>query len=271
MQNHLTYEQLALYAEHLKNNTLEQCPEDLRAHVEHCDQCAIEAAELCTLTDEIQIQVKPKQALFGKQRYLFVLAAAAAGVLMFVAIWFLVDTSGSEQNYLGETLSPELTDTSALQTIPESFDAENDNKHSSTESKAEDSSENSNIMFGENVPQQTDVASVNSERYAEHKPTEMLVQNFRGNMRSTHIEILSPAEFKVADNTDEHWLVLRWKNNTKMQLTVELLNNFGEIHIEYQTQGDSVIIEKLPHKGLYYWKLFNRDFDLLYCGKIIYR
>jgi hypothetical protein len=270
MQNHLTYEQLALYSEHLKSNTLEQCPQDLKKHIESCDRCAVEAAELCTLTDDLTVQTNSKKSLFGKQGYLFVLAAAAAGVLMFVAIWFLVDTSDSNRNYLGENNPAGLIDTGNIQIKPKVVPAEKKRRDTNVSPQPEDSSKKTEVMFGQSVPNRIDETSTVSKYYRKHKPSEMLVENFNGNMRSTHVEVHTPSELSVT-NDGEQLVLLRWNNTQKMHLTVELLNNSGEIHKEYRTRGDSLIIENLPHKGLYYWKLFNQDFDLLFCGKIHYR
>ncbi|MGE0079578.1 MAG: hypothetical protein AB7S48_17085 [Bacteroidales bacterium] len=46
-----------------------------------------------------------------------------------------------------------------------------------------------------------------------------------------------------------------------------ILNNNGENIQSIETQGNGIKIPELK-QGLYYWKLINEDFDLLYCGKI---
>ena len=86
MEKHLNSEQLALYAEYLAQNKLNQIAKQITEHVQNCDKCASEAIELSFLIEKLPIannKIKQKTAFFN-YKYLSI---AASFILLF-ALWF---------------------------------------------------------------------------------------------------------------------------------------------------------------------------------------
>jgi hypothetical protein len=85
----------------------------------------------------------------------------------------------------------------------------------------------------------------------------------QGNYRGESIDVTTLPELKYAKGTK-----LEWNNPEKQVLYVELFNNSGEKIKEITTNESNYHLPMLQ-PGLYYWKLINENYDLLFVGKII--
>lgn len=101
------------------------------------------------------------------------------------------------------------------------------------------------------------------KRYAQNVELEKLRRNFEGSYRSSVIDVLTPS-IDTLRSKDR----LVWNNPNGLPLFVEILDHTNHQVQWIETSTSYVDINCLP-SGLYYWKLFNEEYDLLYCGKII--
>ena len=99
--------------------------------------------------------------------------------------------------------------------------------------------------------------------YTESAQNEKLVAQFSGNFRGNEASINTPSivEVKLGEEA-----VMSW--SSAKSLIIDVLDNQNEEIISETINGNHFIF-KPESKGLYYWKLYNNDFDLLFCGKII--
>jgi hypothetical protein len=85
-------------------------------------------------------------------------------------------------------------------------------------------------------------------------------------MRGSDVFVLSPHEIEYKQGSQ---ILIKIENPENSPLILEFFNNKGEKLFEKETSEETCQVEKLTTPGLYYWKLLNQDFDLLYCGKIV--
>ncbi|MCT4644469.1 MAG: hypothetical protein N4A74_05725 [Carboxylicivirga sp.] len=103
--------------------------------------------------------------------------------------------------------------------------------------------------------------------YATNKELDQLCNRFiNASLRSEEIKVTSPTLIESQNNK----LHLQWINGNKQSLIVELYNNGGKLINEYKTNDSQSHTVQLKDKGIFYWKLLNEDFDLLFCGKIYF-
>jgi hypothetical protein len=85
-------------------------------------------------------------------------------------------------------------------------------------------------------------------------------------MRGDDISVLSPHKMEVKQGSE---ILIKIKNPENSSLIFEFFDNKNKKLFEKETTEETCQVKKLTKPGLYYWKLLNQDFDLLYCGKII--
>lgn len=101
--------------------------------------------------------------------------------------------------------------------------------------------------------------------YATHSNLEKLVERSKVSVtRGRHTEVTVPSILNSSDLTP----TLTWNNTSHDSLFIEVLDNNGQVIIEKETISNECKLE-LKTPGLYYWKLLNDEFDLIFCGKII--
>ncbi len=240
MKSHLTDEQLAQYAELLNANQLEKVPFEITEHIANCNVCAVEATELSFVLNELNdaLNLPKTNTASASNKYLYL--AIAASVVLFLSVWQVFRyTEPSSEQFLAKRL----------------YDAENTGipKTRQVEEEIEE--------WVTKTPDSNDLLAA----YVPDSETEKLIANLQGNQRSESISIISQTTINAKPNKA---IVLQWKNAEDAELTIELFDNKG-VNLESESvPGNSYTIKQLP-PALYYWKLFNEEFDLLWCGKIV--
>ncbi len=241
MKNHLTTEQLALYSELLMAKKLEKVPSKIANHIANCDKCAAEATELSFIIEDSSIYNTTSNKLKHVSLYKYI--AIAASLILPIALWFSFNNLFKNTNFAEKPLHK----------------INNTNFHNKTANTITTDSSINNFNPNNTITDNIQLA------YTPHPETEKLFENFKGNLRSNDIKILSKNEIKISKSKQ---LLLEWENPENITLTVEIFDNNG-INIESKSvSSNSYIVTSKFHNGLYYWKLFNEEFDLLFCGKI---
>jgi predicted DNA binding CopG/RHH family protein len=239
---HLNPEQIAMCADALNTSTYDNLPESIKIHLEDCDDCAAEVVEVAQISYKYEknIETKKKHIIF-KQRLLYSLASVAA-----IALIFLVFKSFIHQK----------NEVSNIATISDTVDLK----------VTENLSDSSIILPSNHELIATDNKNDNKIKvYQENKHLETLVNNFQDSYRSSDIRIISKNTVNCVMPC-----TLKWDNPHSQELRFELFNNQEEVVFETITKSNQVSIDKIP-KGLYYWKLIDADYNLLFVGKIKYQ
>lgn len=236
---HLTEQEVAQCAEAIREGNYTSLPHAIKEHLANCDDCANEVAMVAELANDIggTTQKKNKKSI---RLWLTISGAIAASLtLLIIGNYFIINTNNdlpTQNNQLAKVDSAsQNTDTSFIST------------------KEKDTAPQ------KIVPVRKEILAA----YTPNKDLEKLAENFKQAYRGEEITVETPSEINLP-GVDS----LKWINNNASKLTVVLLNNKGETVISAANQGNGIKIPTLT-SGLYYWKLINEDFDLLFCGKIM--
>ncbi len=251
MSTCLSEMQVAECAEAIRDHGLESLPEEIREHLRICDKCA---SEVLAVSDLISL---PEVNAERKARPLFPVwvrwGAAAAVVTLFIVGKFVMQRPSDQTVYSPDQTSFGMTAITDSQTVA----------HSLPEISGQDSDNDSLIINTRPLPESEGLIA----SYTPDQQLEKLSQrSLTGERSDGFIEVYSPNKLEVRSDTAH----LRWRNIDRIQLTVVWYNNKGESVMQVSTNKNSIIVPEF-RGGLYYWKLFNGESDLLYCGKVVVR
>lgn len=238
---HLTEQEIAQCADAIREGSYASLPLAVREHVANCDECANEIAMVVETANEIDTTQKKN----GKVVKLWISVSGAIAA----TVALLIIGNNFINNPKDSSLSNQLATIDSISQKDSSFTAIQPKVQ--TENK-------------EKTAKKTVV--VRKEILAEYKPNkdlDKLTENFKQAYRGDDnivVQTLSEINIPTVDS-------LKWINNNSVKLTVMILNNEGKNVQSIETQGNGIKIPTLK-PGLYYWKLINEDFDLLFCGKI---
>ncbi len=246
INKHLSEEELAIYAHLLKEKKVEQAKPETKEHIANCNQCATEAIELSFVLDQVMINTEQSKKA-KKLQINFLYWAVAASILLGLFVWF----------------SPSIWQDKVIeQSAQEMKKKKNDTVQTKKEAVK---FENTQI-----IPKEKDFSFQKNSKellaYQTNKDLELLYEDFKGNMRGEEIKINTKNEITVASGKA---ILLQWQNTESVPLTIELFDHKGSNILSEETTKNSYKIEKNIKPALYYWKLYNEEFDLLFCGKII--
>lgn len=238
---HLTEQEIAQCADALISGKYDKLPSGIKEHLAVCNTCAGEVSVVAGLVAEVGSSEKEQKTPSRKRRWWIVALTSAAASL---ALFFIGNYYLNNPQQIGQET------------------ALHDNAKSDTSAVAVTPDESISISEKEN-PKKAAAQQKNLLAYAPHADLEKLANNFKGAYRGGEVSVITPQEFTCSP-TDS----IQWNNKEKIQLSVEFYNNQGAKISTMQTAGNSIVLPHLAY-GLYYWKLINDDFDLLFCGKLI--
>ena len=262
-KNHLNKEQIAIYAEALASDTPVNLPDDIKRHVKYCKECTSEihiVSEILrekyknSIADGLNSINKPKKISSGTW------FAVAASIIIIAALGYLfsrsTDTPDNNLMAIDSTLFNNNN-------IANTYDEFNNNLTDTNVVIAENNIIDSNAIDSI-IPKKNDLAIA----YITNQEMEKLVSRFKdASMRSEDISVLTPASITF---TKKDSINLNWNNTNNQYLTVEVFDNNGNKVVSKASSRNQVTITEISKSGLYYWKLINEDYDLLFCGRIKY-
>jgi hypothetical protein len=247
--NHISVEEIALIAEALANDRLNEIPVHIIEHVKECDQCANEVLLVSEIIYDkeslISTPTNTKKNRIIKRQYSI---AASVIILMGSAILlYNAKKNMKEKVFSEDNITKEI------------FLAEDSTMLANDEKVEKNVKDTGSSVFSRPAPG-------NVLAYAENEDLEKLADRFiEGAFRGYEIEIKTENTIEIEANNN---FKLEWGNDEKQSLFFELFNNRNEKILEVETIDSSIQPENLV-SGLYYWKLINQDYDLIFCGKII--
>jgi len=250
MEKHLTDEQLAIYSQFLKGGNTKYPSSEIAEHITNCDSCASQAIELSFIIEDLEKELSPNKKIKSHTLRNWLIAAS---ILLPIIIWVSIQISSKNQK--------------------EKF---------AEKQEIEDTIDTTNEVQNKITPNLPNIGNTNKKKYkmgtspknnnnilASYTPNpefEQLYNNFKSEMRGEEIEIITKNDIKLSKNKT---ILLEWENPKNTNLTIEIFDNKGTNIISENINGETFQINKELNNGLYYWKLFNDEFDLLWCGKII--
>jgi len=265
-REHLTEDQIAVFAEALSAGTESSLPEEWRNHVYKCDQCAEEVKMVSQIIDDKskEFSNEKKNKPSPSRRFLARYAIAASFVVIIgLGILFTLNYTSNKNKNLADLDKPQpVADTSEKKNgLTE--------KPEYTEKKTDKDSARSKEIENVEIQKKHQDSKTKNNRLA-YVPDNLLQQlsdRFKdANMRGDDVSVLSPHKIEVKQGSE---ILIKIKNPENSSLILEFFDNKGEKLFEKETSEETYQVEKLTQPGLYYWKLLNQDFDLLYCGKIV--
>lgn len=262
---HLTPEEIAQCAEAINNGRYEILPASLRNHLSACEECAGEVMMVSDVSqaidEDLDLNKKAGKNLKIKSLYIGTIAAAAAIVLFFIVP--LIENGKDAIQHTGYVVS---TGDIPVFVVDETQDTVYFKDYGSFEIAV--MNDESKAIEGERDIREVAVqeSEKKEELLAEYKPNENLEQlyeNLQGAYRSREVEVNTPPTINYENNDS-----LSWSNPKEKKFYIEFFNNKGEEVEAFVVENNKASIPELPG-GLYYWKLINEDFDLLFVGKII--
>ena len=254
---HLTDEQIAICAEATNNVSIDSLPESIKEHLKECDECAHHVLAV----SETILDLSENETIKSAHHYNFTkkaLAVAASLAIIVTASFYLNSILQSNNNLISE----KHVDSTSLETGSTSNDIETLN---STGQPTDQQPEKIKNIIPVREQDQPNHSNNHLLAYAPNEQLDKLCERFMGAaMRDDDVKVVSPA--LIESNSSQ--VELKWKNHNNQLLIIEIYDNGGEIIGEHETTRSSFKPNNLTTAGLYYWKLLNEDFDLLFCGKI---
>lgn len=256
---HLIDEEIALFADAAILGSLESVPDNIKSHIRDCDECADKVLAVMEISEDIMSDekyIKTKKYNFTSQKYILRIAASVLLIFSIGIIYQQIKKYPQlKLNTISETIDSTVKPIDSLnQGILPEHKVITKNDSGKIKKQLQETSEN------------TLQQNKNLLAYAENVDLEKLVKRYTDSSLRGEFNIQTKAtiELFVGEKIN-----LNWKNFDNETLIIEFFNNKGERLFEEEVSVNSYDTDRLNSKGLYYWKLLNADFDLLFCGKII--
>lgn len=269
---HLTPEEVAQAAELINSNKDFELDARVKDHIKECDQCASEILMTSQISFNRELSIslnKPvrKPGIF-RQMHIIAISAAAAAALLW-GIFYVLQPDTLDINPVDIVVTEQSADSSAGSFIAE--DSPRDIKPEPNQEAihpSQDIPETEKTKPSNDLPRPSDKPddqelTILLASYDTHSDLEKLYNNYRGTYRSSGITVRSDSIVKTKESNQ-----LEWNNPDQELLNIEIFNNRNEIIHTFSTQDNHQELPQLE-PGLYYWKLINQDFDLLFVGKLI--
>lgn len=253
-RDHLTEEEIAICAEAISSGRYAMLEKSFRSHLEACPQCGNEVLMVSEINKQAEASKLINRNRKNKVRILITIASAAALLLFLVMVYFQSNIFPDQQQF-AESVddSFETTDQGKVDDLRLNAVEPKTSGDSKPEKEIVNKDENS-VQKGAQTEQLA--------HYEANPVLENLYNNYRNSYRSSGFSYSGPGILDYPDSDQ-----LEWSNPGKINLDIDIFNNRNVKLITLTTAGSVVKIpDLLP--GLYYFKIVNEDFDLLYVGKI---
>lgn len=238
---HLTDEEIALYAEALSSGDHTGLPVHIKKHVAECDQCAAETVDLYDIIKSVD-SYSTKAKTPAKMLYISGIAATA---LIFITLTLIFTHNKDLDSRSFKYAQKKIEFHKKLPSKKNNYDT---------------------LPIQKQIPIRPPGKKLIAQAYEPNENLEKLSERFKGSLRAQDTNIKTPHTLFVTKNKK---VILEWEIHPKTNLYIEIYNNNGEKIFEKQTSENLIEIEEILSPGLYYWKLFTEDFDLLFCGRIL--
>lgn len=256
---HLTDESISRYVEVLKSEDWPSLPEEIQSHIDTCDVCHGEAMDLYAIVSHERVEgtirqlpPKSKARVFRLRIMRWAMVAVLAGLSIY--LYRYLDRPKPLNNI--EIDSPIANDPGGER--EQNIELESD--PSSPTPKKEEAENPSKSTTP--VPER-DVRDLYAANFVPSETMELLL---RDQLRSTGLELMSPADEKVSN-----WksgIDFQWRGTIEEDLSIQLENNRGDRLYEKPITGLTHTLQIDLEPGIYYWRLESEE-DLLMVGRLV--
>lgn len=240
-EGHLNEEGISLYADALMNDSVEELPASLKAHVEECLHCKSEIIEVYELSKEnAETKVVPLYRSVEHKAENMQYLRIAASFIVLIGLGFVFF-----QFLNNEKLA-------------------SDGKTAINHPVVRVLFEPNNVMAIDKTAVATETSELLASNYLPSSNLESMVGVA---FRSEAINIISPKNSTIYKLNDQIVFQYELEGNAGT-LNLKILNNKEDIVFQTNISGNKYLLNKKLSGGLYYWKL-ETDEDLLYVGKFI--
>ena len=256
VDKHLSDEQLALYADASIRKTLSSIDQEIVEHIKSCNSCAEKALAIIAIAEDVEDELELQQSISWKRSFLIRTVASVTLILGAAIIYYMVHKTRMDnaQQIAKQIDSAERVMEPKLQWV--------ELKHKEPVNLAKEKKRSKQKIEKQNKSNKPkDLLTV----YTPNENLDLLVNRFSESVLREEFSIDMPSEIVVKQNQE---IELQWNNSNNKLLVIEFYDNEAKKVFEEETDENKYSIGKLEKKGLFYWKLLNKDFDLLFCGKI---
>lgn len=242
---HLSSEEIAMCADAVNNNAFENIPINIQKHIDNCHACANEVILVSEIQTEIEkdniIIKSPKtnSKFIFSNKQIFISVSLAASLIF--GIFFITHKLKNDKSI--EFVKSEN------KIIREHL----------TEKEVEKIIEEDPILISENIKNNLDVSS---KEFLANENLELLIEKNKGTYRGSSVSILNNRDINlkksnkiIVDNPKNEIIYIEILDNNENQISESVISN------------NQYLISTLE-RGLYYYKIFNIDFDLIFVGRI---
>lgn len=250
---HLTEQEVALCADAINGNTFNSLPEEIREHIAICDECASEVLAVAEVARELSAENKKGKQFKLTTGRIIALVTSAAAIIVFAVVF-----TNHQYKTFNSVEKPIASNDSLTSGKSDSVLVKDVEKTNQTSQK----SQKDNIESEKPASYKEKTGELLAS-YEPNSELEKLYENYASEYRGDDISVISERIVRVPANDS-----LMWSNPSGEILNVDIFNNQGIRIITISSDSNGIKIPAL-NDGLYYWKLINQDFDLLFVGKIL--
>ncbi|PKP49381.1 MAG: hypothetical protein CVT94_05425 [Bacteroidetes bacterium HGW-Bacteroidetes-11] len=257
IKKHLSEEEIAIYADAINDGCIESVAAKIQTHISECTECAEEASLVASFSKEYNADFKTRKRIQFRPWQLPAVVVAAAGFAIFLILkLFPGQQSAPSQRKANAEIGIEY----AEKLTKDQFSEVDSSIVRSYADHAEKAKNAEKIQPGKSLKK--------GELLALYSTDDRLEKLFNGYQNAHRGEsvIVSTEAIVLVPDTDS----IKWSNPRNEELVIEFFDNSGEKIMSKSIRTNSIQIP-VHKQGLYYWKLINQDFDLLFVGKIIVR
>jgi len=249
--NHLNEEQIAEIADAMNNSDLDSLPKNYLDHIRDCDQCADEVMLISEIVESPKIM--QNQSTKNTDRSIKIFLAFAASVALILASYYIfikpesINSNIAETNDTIENIINNNENIAEIDTIIVSDKEENE------------------IVNQDKIKHEIN-REKNQIAFKEHPELEDLFNRFNSSaMRNADLKIKSDSVLKISTNDSIH---IEWEKS-EFNYIIQIIDNQSKELIVKDNLKSNFKSNNTLKSGLYYWKILDEDYNLLYCGKIL--
>jgi hypothetical protein len=254
---HLSEEQIAEIADAINSGDLSSIAQVYLDHIKECDQCADEAMLISEVSEMPDIGRMPSKT--STNRSIKIFAAFAASIALILASYYIFIKPESNNSNIAES-------TDNIDTIKKAVDVKDEAiAEIDTIVKTPDE-ELKNKIINQNKIQEEIERNQNQYAFSENKELENLFQRFNSApMRNGEFKIISDSILKIEPKDSIH---IEWEDSY-LSYSIQIIDNQGNKIISKDNLITNYKSKSTLDAGLFYWKLLDEDYNLVYCGKIL--
>lgn len=252
--NHLSEEQIAEVADAINSNDLSSISQEYLDHIKECDQCADEILFISEISEMPDIGIIPVKKSTDNNVKIF-LAFAASVALILASYYIFIKPNPTNSNIATTTDTIDKVDSNNIKEVIAEIDT-----------AVKISEEEENKIINQNKIQQEIEKEKNQYAFEENKELEDLFKRFNSaSMRNGELKIKSDSIIKISS---EDPILIEWEK-PYLSYSIQIIDNQGNEIISKDNLKSNFEAKTSLKLGLYYWKLLDEDYNLVYCGKIL--